>query len=153
TSHLHVALMALAAAITRAPDMEDLSGVLNIVLQSVTLVLITRITRRRFKSGALALLSALCFAVNAYCIQEVWLGKESSLLSLVLICLLWVVDRQRWRLLGWCTAALLLTRPESIFSCLIAALWSIRYCGVRSLKGWIAPWSLVAAWYLFLYSY
>lgn len=152
SSYPYVLILASVSWCVRAQPAQVAPWV-NIVLQALTFVVLVAFSRRRFRSPSLALIAGASFALSPYLMREVWTGKESSLVVLLLAVAIWCLHFRRWHGLTWTCAVLAITRPEGIFALLLACIYGARQLGRRFAMRAVGPLFCVAAWYAFLFLY
>ncbi len=154
TSHFHLLLLYVSAHLMPGLDLASVSQVVNIVLRTCC-GLGVFVLMRETVGGLLAILAVYLFAASPYAVQQVIVGKESSLVEFLIVVSLVALHRGKTRLFAWAATLLSLTRPEG-FVYLFAALLKTRdVWGDRKKLAsvWALPLGLVAACYLFLWCY
>lgn len=154
TSHFHLFILYVSAHFMPGLDLAAVSQVVNIILRTCC-GLGVYVLMRESVGTILAILAVYLFVASPYAVQQVIVGKESSLIELLIVLSLVALHRSKTRLFAWASTFLSLTRPEG-FVYLLAALlktrdlWSDKkkYAAV-----WAFPLGLVAACYLFLFCY
>ncbi|MBI4533771.1 MAG: hypothetical protein HY711_07465, partial [Candidatus Melainabacteria bacterium] len=153
TSHLHLLILTLVAVLTKATDLSVMSQMINVGFQMGTYLLLFVLLRRLMHSSYVGLMGAAIYSLFPYDVSEAVLGKETSLVSLLVVVSLWALASQRERLFAWCACLLFLARPEGIIWLALALVLSLTRNGLRSWKIWIAPMLLVGMIFLGLLAY
>lgn len=154
TSHLHILVLALLSLITQFKDIEILSPCFNVFLDCVSFALIVNLLTRLTRSSGLGLIAGFVFAYCPYAINEVWTGKESSLVTMLTVVSVTALHRRRLMLFAWTCVLLFLARPEGVFWLACGLLWTRVHTQPKALvRSWLLPGLLALGWYGFLYWY
>ncbi len=153
TSHLHLFALWLTCTIFRTHAVDMTSYYLNCAIDTVCTVFLYFLTARVYKQKLPAVVAALVFAFSMYASGEVISGKETPLVSLVILIAMWAVQTSRLTVLPWTAFALLLLRPEGALACSNVFLRLLRPAGKTAWKSLILPGALTLCWYAFLFYY
>lgn len=153
TSHLHILLLSLLSIVTQCKQIDLLSPCFNMVLDTASFVMIVNLLKRLTRSSSLGLIAGFVFAFSPYAINEVWTGKETSLVTLLAIASLTALHSRRLQLFAWTCALLFLARPEGIFWLTCGFLWMRKYFSKALFRSWLVPILVCGGWFAFLYWY
>jgi hypothetical protein len=153
TSHLNLCILALVSFLFNRNDIALVAQILNTVWQATTYLIIFVMLRAAYKSNLLALFAAAIFATSTYMIQEVRTGKESSLIMLLIVVALYFLRRGKWPAFAWLSSLIALARPEGVIWLITAIIRSGKNKWFCKNSIWIAPITLIAIWYAFLWFY
>jgi hypothetical protein len=153
TSHLHLIVLWLICTLCRTHQVDMASYFLNCGLDTINTIFLFFFVSKVYKRKLPGVVAATIFAFSMYASGEVISGKETPLVTLVILVAMWAVQTARLSVLPWTAFALLLLRPEGIFSFAVVSLRALRPAGKMALKSFILPASLTAAYYIFLVWY
>ncbi|MBZ0185200.1 MAG: hypothetical protein K8F91_03035, partial [Candidatus Obscuribacterales bacterium] len=112
TSHLHLALLSLGYSCFANIELPVISQTINVLLQVVSYFLVFVFMRCVTASLSTGVIAAAVLALFPYMTQETIGGKESPLVSFLILASLLAMQKRRLHLCAWLAALLLLTRPE-----------------------------------------
>ncbi|MBX9687826.1 MAG: hypothetical protein K2X27_14060 [Candidatus Obscuribacterales bacterium] len=139
TSHLHLFILSVFSRLLRIEDISLISQNFNLFLQICNYYLLFYLGRQLNENRYWALAAAAVYALSSYQISECFFGKESSLVTTLLLLSLFAFHFGRENLRAWLAALLILTRPEGGLWLLSNLLISFRKFGLRAWKSWILP--------------
>ena len=151
TSNLHLWILVCLGWLFKGVSIPFLSQTLNIVVELATYCIGFITFQQIFKSQYLGLLFSITMAIYPPLIAQNILGKEGSIVILLLVLGMLAVELRRPKLLAWVGVLAFLARPEGVACMFISALYSVRISNLReALKAWALPMLIPIAWYLFL---
>lgn len=155
TSHLHVVLLTVVAFVFNNHQIDVVSQMVNVLFQCVTFYLLYAVLSHSLNPASSSV-GCVLYALNPYQIGEAVGGKESSIVTALMLLSLWALQRRRIQLFAWCGVLIFLARPEGIVWCglsVLVSLFVLRTDVKKFLVCWLPPFSLAVAVYGFLYLY
>lgn len=155
TSHLHVLLLTIITFLIRGVDVALLSQLTNVVFQFSTYLLLFVVSRLAYQNIWLALFSCAAYAFNQENLGACLTGKEAPMLTFMVLLSMWAGMKMKWGWLAWICGLIALTRPEGFIWFAVNLIYFSKKSEDRKkyLQQWIAPSILIAAVYIFLFSY
>jgi len=153
TSHFHIMVLALVSFIFARVPIEQLSLILNCLLQCGAFVAIVALLRQLVGNPLLAAVGGAIFALSVFEIIGSGIGKEQPLGVLLMVLALLAMQQKRFSCFAWLSLAIALIRPEGIFWYAIGALYTLRLGGIKTWRVWILPSVCFALYHLILFAY
>lgn len=154
TSHLHVVPLTVLLWLFKSVDLSVISQNLNIALGVASYFLVYRFLQEVSGKPLVALGGAAVYSLFPYNTVETMAGKETLIVSFLMIASLWFIHKQKEAWVAWIAACLVLARPEGGLWMMFTIVWSWRQRGLSVWKLWLGPFVLlVAALAILFYSF
>lgn len=144
TSHLHVGLLTALLWLFKSADLSVISQNLNIAFGIAAFFFVYRFLQDVTGKPRVALGGAAVYSLFPYNSIETMAGKETVIVSFLMIASLWFMHKQKDAWVAWLAALLVLVRPEGGLWLMSAIVWSWRQRGVDAWKSWVGPFILLS---------
>lgn len=151
TSYLHICVLLILSSLFHGYDISRLSQLFNCATQLLAFFVAFPVLKKTFENEHLALFGTILVSSSADINSQGLLGKESSIILLLFLLLLYATHIKAPRLSAWCAALMFLTRPEGVVALFIVFCHTIKRGNL--FKIWWGPALLLVAWHAFLYFY
>lgn len=145
TSHLHVGLLTAFAWLFKSVELSVISQNLNIAFGVATFLFVYRFLQAVIGKPRVALGGAAVYSLFPYATIETMAGKETVIVSFLMIASLWFMHKQKDAWTAWLAALLVLLRPEGGLWLMFTVVWSWRQHGLAAWKSWVGPFVLLSA--------
>jgi len=150
TSHLHLWILALMGWLGGVDSLPQWSQNFNTLCDLLSFGLVYQLGRLLKLSPLAALAGSIWLALSHYMYLSATEGKESSLVMLLLLILIYAIETDRLTGVAWASVLIFLARPEGVLVVVAAGGWALYAHGWRSLKYWILPAAVAGFWYVLL---
>jgi len=150
TSHLHLWILVLLGWLGGFDALPRWSQNFNILCDLLSFGLVYQLGRQLKLSRLAALAGSVWLALSIYLYNSAAEGKESSLVMLLLLILIYAIETNWLTGVAWAAVLIFLARPEGVLVAAVAGGWALYVHGWRSLKYWILPGVVAGFWYVLL---
>jgi len=151
TSNLHLWILSLLGWVGGFDALPHWSQCFNISCDLFSFGLVYKLGRQLKLVPGAAVVGSVLLALSSYQALSTTDGKETSLVVLLLLVLIFAVETNRLAWVAWAASLIFLTRPEGVVVATAAGIWGLYAHGRRSLKYWMLPGLLAGLWYALLW--